>query len=239
MLMELAYRLAVSERPEIRRIRERRGGADHPGRRGRRPRPRGRVVRRHLAASADLPWEEVREIGSPPYWGHYAFHDNNRDGMQLTLALTRAVNDVFHRFHPQVVHDLHESLPLLYISTGHGPYSEAIDPVTINEWTQLAHHEAGELQAQGLPGVWTWGFWDGWWPGYLFSVANNHNATGRFYETFGNSHAGTFERKLSDVRFVGVPVTESRWYRPWPPGEKVTGRCATTPTTCRPACSRR
>ncbi|HUO86636.1 MAG TPA: M14 family zinc carboxypeptidase [Thermoanaerobaculia bacterium] len=222
MLMELAYRLAVSERPETRRIRGETVVLITPvvevdG--------RDRIVewyRRHLAHRADLPWEEVREIGSPPYWGHYAFHDNNRDGMQLALALTRAVNDVFHRYHPQVVHDLHESLPLLYISTGHGPYSEAIDPVTINEWTQLAHHEAGELQAQGLPGVWTWGFWDGWWPGYLFSVANNHNATGRFYETFGNSHAGTFERKLSEVRFVGVPVTESRWYRPWPPDEKVT-----------------
>ncbi|HEX2164156.1 MAG TPA: M14 family zinc carboxypeptidase, partial [Thermoanaerobaculia bacterium] len=222
MLMELAYRLAVSEKPEIRRVRDETVVLITPvvevdG--------RDRVVEwyeRHLAQHADLPWEEVREIGSPPYWGHYAFHDNNRDGIQLTLALTRAVNDVFHRFHPQVVHDLHESLPLLYVSTGHGPYSEAIDPVTINEWTQLAHHEAGELQAEGLPGVWVWGFWDGWWPGYLFSVANNHNATGRFYETFGNSHAGTFERELDEVRFVGVPVTEERWYRPWPPDETVT-----------------
>ncbi|HEX6201447.1 MAG TPA: M14 family zinc carboxypeptidase, partial [Thermoanaerobaculia bacterium] len=222
MLMELAYRLAVSERPEIQRIRREAVTLITPvvevdG--------RDRVVewyRRHLAEHADLPWREIREIGSPPYWGHYTFHDNNRDGMQLSQALTRAVNDIFFRFHPQVVHDLHESLPLLYISTGHGPYSEAIDPVTINEWTQLAHHEAGELQAQGLPGVWTWGFWDGWWPGYLFSVANNHNSTGRFYETFGNSHAGTFERELDEVRFVGVPVTESRWYRPWPPDEKVT-----------------
>jgi hypothetical protein len=222
MLMELAYRLAVSERPEIRRIRQDAVVLITPVVE---PDGRDRVVewyRRHLAHRADLPWDEVREIGSPPYWGHYAFHDNNRDGMQLTLALTRAINDVFHRFHPQVVHDLHESLPLLYVSTGHGPYSQAIDPVTINEWTQLAHHEAGELQAQGLPGVWVWGFWDGWWPGYLFSVANNHNATGRFYETFGNSHAGTFERELDEVRFVGVPVTEERWYRPWPPDEKVT-----------------
>jgi hypothetical protein len=222
MLMELAYRLAVSERPEIRRIRQEAVVLITPVVE---PDGRDRIVEwyeRHLRHRADLPWEEIREIGSPPYWGHYVFHDNNRDGMQLTLALTRAINDVFHRLHPQVVHDLHESLPLLYISTGHGPYSEAIDAVTINEWTQLAHHEAGELQAQGLPGVWTWGFWDGWWPGYLFSVANNHNATGRFYETFGNSHPGTFEREFDDVRFVGVPVTETRWYRPWPPDEKVT-----------------
>lgn len=221
MLMELAYRLAVSERPEIREIRERVVVAITPVAE---PDGRDRVVEwyeRHLRGR-DLEWEEVREIGSPPYWGHYAFHDNNRDGMQRTLALTRAVHDVFHELRPQVLHDLHESLPLLYISTGHGPYSTAIDPVTINQWSRFAHHEAAQLQSQGLPGVWLWGFWDGWWPGYLVSVANNHHAVGRFYETFGNSHPGTFERDLSDVEFVGQPVTDVEWYRPWPPEETVT-----------------
>ncbi len=150
------------------------------------------------------------------------FHDNNRDGIQLTLPLTRSVQQTFWEFHPQVIHDLHESIPLLYLMTGHGPYSRALDPVTIGEWTQFAYHESAELQAMGLPGVWTWGFWDGWWPGYLFSVANNHNAMGRFYETFGNSLAGTFERDLSRSRFAGKPVTDVQWYNPWPPDKKVT-----------------
>lgn len=220
MLMELAYRLAVSERPEIRAIRESVVVLITPvvevdG--------RDRMVqwyRRHLRGR-DLPYEELREIASPPYWGHYVFHDNNRDGMQLTQPLTRAIRDTFRAFHPQVLHDLHESLPLLYIMTGHGPYSRAVDPVTINEWTQFAHHEASEMQAAGLPGVWTWGFWDGWWPGYLFSVANNRNAIGRFYETFGNVVPRAMDRDLSETTFVGQPVTRVRWYRPWPPGETV------------------
>lgn len=223
MVMELAYRLAVSEKPEIRRIRAEVVTLLTPVTE---PDGRDRVVEwyeRHLRDRQDeLPYDELRSFGSPPYWGHYAFHDNNRDGMQLTLALTRAVHETFYRFHPVVVHDLHESLPLLYISTGHGPYNRAIDPVTINEWTQLAHHEAGALQAQGLPGVWVWGFWDGWWPGYLFSVANNHNAVGRFYETFGNSLAGTFRRHLGEVEYVGKPVTTRQWYRPSPPDSTVT-----------------
>ncbi|MFQ5601539.1 MAG: M14 family zinc carboxypeptidase, partial [Candidatus Krumholzibacteriia bacterium] len=220
MLMELAYRLAVSERPEIRAIRENLVVLVTPVCE---PDGRNRMVDwyyRHLR-DRELPYEELRKFGSPPYWGHYVFHDNNRDGMQLTLALTRAVHGAYYEFHPQIVHDLHESLPLLYISTGHGPYSRAIDPVTINEWTQFAHHEASELQAQGLPGVWVWGFWDGWWPGYLFSVANNHNSMGRFYETFGNAMAGTFERNLEERKFVGKPVTKEQWYRPWPPDKKV------------------
>jgi len=220
MLMELAYRLAVSERPEIQNIRRNLIVLITPVAE---PDGRDRQVEwyyRHLR-NRKLTYQELREFSSPPYWGHYVFHDNNRDGMQLTLALTRAINDVFWDFHPQIVHDLHESVPLLYISSGHGPYSRAVDPVSINEWTQFAHHEAGALQSLGLPGVWTWGFWDGWWPGYLFSVANNHNATGRFYETFGNSVAGTYERRLENDRYAGKPVTEVQWYRPWPPDKRV------------------
>lgn len=222
MIMELGYRLAVSEQPEIAEIRDRLIVMITPvvevdG--------RDRVVEwyyRHLRERQDdLPYEQLDEFNSPPYWGHYAFHDNNRDGLQLALALTRAVHGAYYEFHPLVVHDLHESLPLLYISTGHGPYNRAIDAITINEWTQFAHHEAGALQAEGLPGVWVWGFWDGWWPGYLFSVANNHHSIGRFYETFGNSLAGTFPRYLEEEEFVDKPVVTRQWYRPSPPDSTV------------------
>src|SRR5215210_4155735 len=220
MLMELAYRLAVSEKPEIQAIRRNTIVFITPVTE---PDGRDRQVDwfyRHLRGKK-MPWEELSEIMSPPYWGHYVFHDNNRDGMQVTQALTRAIHETYYTFHPQVMHDLHESVPLLYIMTGYGPYNRAIDPVTINEWTQLGYHEAGSLSAQGLPGVWTWGFLAGWWPGYLNSVANTHHSVGRFYETFGNGSAGTFDRELSDARFVGKPVTDVQWYRPWPPAKKL------------------
>ncbi|HET9235545.1 MAG TPA: M14 family zinc carboxypeptidase, partial [Candidatus Eisenbacteria bacterium] len=220
MLMELAYRLAVSEHPDIQSIRRNVIVMITPVLE---PDGRDRVVEwyyRHQKGRKAT-YRDLDRFMSPPYWGHYAFHDNNRDGMQLTLALTQAMNATYWKYHPQVVHDLHESLPLLYISTGHGPYSDAVDAMTINEWTQFAYHEASELQAHGLPGVWTWGFWDGWWPGYLFSVANNHNSIGRFYETFGNASAATLDRNLKDVKFVGRPVTEEQWYRPWPPEKKL------------------
>jgi Zinc carboxypeptidase len=220
MLMELAYRLAVSEKPEIRAIRENAIVLITPvvevDGRDRQVDWYYRNVR-----GKDLPWEELSEILSPPYWGHYVLHDNNRDGMQRALALSRAVDDAYWAYHPQVMHDLHESIPLLYVMTGYGPYNHAIDPVTINEWTSFAHHEAGALAAQGLPGVWVWGFFDGWWPGYMLSVAHLHNSVGRFYETFGNSSAGTFDRKLDRARFAGHPVTDVQWYRPWPPKKKL------------------
>ena len=220
MLMELAYRLAVSEKPEIQAIRKNAIVMITPVQE---PDGRDRQVDwyyRHVRGKK-VPFEEIAEIRSPPYWGHYVLHDNNRDGMQVTQALTRAIHETYYAWRPQVMLDLHESVPLLYIMTGYGPYNRAIDPVTISEWTQFGHHEVGALAAQGLPGVWTWGFFDGWWPGYLNSVANTHHSVGRFYETFGNGSAGTFDRDLSEARFAGKPVTDVQWYRPWPPAKKL------------------
>jgi hypothetical protein len=131
MLMELAYRLAVSERPEIQAIRRNAivmiTPVTEPDGRDRQVDWYYRNVRGRKGS-----YEELDEILSPPYWGHYVLHDNNRDGMQVTQALTRAVHETFYEFHPQVMHDLHESLPLLYIMTGYGPYNRAIDPVTID-----------------------------------------------------------------------------------------------------------
>src|SRR5262245_25130404 len=221
MLMELAYRLAVSEHPTIRRIREKTITLINPVSE---PDGRDRVVQwyyRHLKGKTDYDTVDSMGLEGPPYWGHYIFHDNNRDGIQLTAKLTEAVDRMYWEFHPSVIHDLHESLPLLYIMTGYGPYSEAIDSVTVAEWSQMAQHEIGTLQSLGLPGVWTWGFWDGWWPGYLFSFGMNHNSIGRFYETFGNSSAETFARKMKDVKFVGKDVTSTQWYRGWPPDKTL------------------
>ena len=132
------------------------------------------------------------------YWGKYVAHDNNRDGMGMALALSKVMMNTFLEWHPQVLHDLHESVPFLYISTGTGPYNAWLDPIVVNEWQQLAYHEVEEMTKRGVPGVWTHGFYDGWAPNYMFYVANGHNAIGRFYETFGNGGADTRERTVPD-----------------------------------------
>ncbi len=55
------------------------------------------------------------------YWGKYVQHDNNRDGIGKGLKLSQNVLAAFLDLHPTVLHDLHESVNLLYVSTGHGP----------------------------------------------------------------------------------------------------------------------
>jgi hypothetical protein len=218
MLMELAFRLAVSDEPVIKKIRENVVTIINPVSE---PDGRDRQVDWYLHFTKGRPNFEDGYPRSSPYWGKYVVHDNNRDGIQISQALTKAIYDTYYRWHPLVMHDLHESVPLLYVSTGTGPYNETNDPIAISEWQLLANNDVTRMSAQGLPGVWTWGFFDGWWPGYAMWVANNHNAIGRFYETFGNAGADTYERDLSRDRYSGEAVTTRTWYRVWPPTSKV------------------
>lgn len=218
MLMELAYRLAVGEDSVTRRIREHVITLINPVSE---PDGRDKQVDWYLRYTKGRSQWDDGFPRSSPYWGRYILHDNNRDGLQMTQALTRAIVGVYYEWHPLVMHDLHESVPLLYASTGTGPYNETNDPIIISEWQLLANNDITALSAEGLPGVWTWGFFDGWWPGYAMWVANNHNAVGRFYETFGNAGGDTYVRDLSGERYAGEPVTSRQWYRAWPPTPKV------------------
>jgi len=207
MLMELAYRLAVEESPMVQAIRERVVFIFTPVAE---PDGRDRVVDTYKYRAAN------REVGpSLAYWGHYVAHDNNRDGYGLGLALTRNILQSFLHWKPQVMHDLHESISYLYTSTGLGPYNEYIDPITINEWHNLAHEEVAALTRLGMPGVWTHAFYNGWAANYLIWIANTRNSIGRFYETFGNSIPDTKERTLTRGQ------TSREWYRANPPLEKT------------------
>jgi hypothetical protein len=159
MLMELAYRLAVSERPEIAEIREKLVVLINPVLEADGRDRMAEWFYRYLKGKTDY---DRLPKSSPPFWGHYVFHDNNRDTHQRMLALTRAAEDLFLRWHPQVMHDLHESIPLLQIWTGTGPYSIQMDPIMMGEIHQMAFQEVRVLSSLGMPGVWTWGFGEGW-----------------------------------------------------------------------------
>lgn len=207
MVMELAYRLAVSDDPMIRHIRENVILIFTPVAE---PDGRDRIVDVYKYRAAN------REIGPGlVYWGKYAAHDNNRDGFGMGLALTRNILSSFFHWKPQVMHDLHESVSYLYTSTGLGPYNEHVDPITISEWHNLAHEEVTELTRLGMPGVWTHAFYNGWAANYLIWMANIRNSTGKFYETFGNSIPDTKLRKLSSNQ------TSRQWYRANPPLEET------------------
>lgn len=207
MLMEMAYRLAVEETPFIQQIRKNVIVLITPTL---------EVDGRDMMVDL-YNWRKANEGKRAPsllYWGKYVAHDNNRDSMGMALALTRNQMAHFLDYHPTVLHDLHESVPFLYTSTGTGPYNAWLDPIVVNEWQALAYHEIEEMTKRGVPGVWTHGFYDGWAPNYMFYVANGHNSIGRFYETFGNGGADTQDRT------VGAQ-SQRDWFRPNPPLPRV------------------
>lgn len=218
MLMELAYRLITGNTDELKKIRENTiviiNPVSEPDGRDKQVDWYYRYTKARTNMDDGFPF-------SPPYWGKYAFHDNNRDGIQVSQELTKTIFNIYYDWHPNVMLDLHESLPLIYMSTGTGPYNETIDPITISEWQVMANNDITAFAAQGLPGAFTWAFYDGWYPGYGIWVANNHNSIGRFYETFGNAGANTYLRDLSHINFAGDPVTSKQWYRPDPATQMV------------------
>ena len=207
MLMELAYRLAVEESPFIQAIRKNVIVLITPAL---------EVDGRDMMVDTYNYRKANPDKNAPPlvYWGKYVAHDNNRDGLGMALALSRNQMKTFLEYHPTILHDLHESVPFLYTSTGTGPYNAWLDPIVIDEWNILAFHEIEEMTKRGVPGVWTHGFYDGWAPNYMFYVANGHNSIGRFYETFGNSVADTMDRT------VGAQ-SQRDWFRPNPPQPRV------------------
>ena len=211
-MLELCYRLAVSEQPMIRKIREQLVVLINPISN---PDGRDKMVDwfyRYLKGKTDrdrLPRQ------SPPYWSKYTFVDINRDTHQRTHETTKAVHRMFHEWHPTVVHDLHEGVPLMMTWNGTGPYNPNIDPITYTEFLQLSMREVESMTAMGMPGVSTWNFGEAFAHLYLDSVAMNHNSIGRGYETFGNGSAETEKRAISPG------ATTIEWYRPLPPPREV------------------
>ena len=208
-LMELAYRLVVDNSAYIKNIRDNVLTLITPvvevdG--------RNRMVdvyNWHLA-NPNSNWPSLI------YWGHYVAHDNNRDAIGLSLKLTRNVLNTYLAWKPQVLHDLHESVPYLYDNTiGDGPYNAWVDPILTDEWQMIGWNNVSEMTKFGMPGVFAHGNFDTWSPGYLMFIAATHNGISRLYETFGNGGADTLERTLSPSEY------QRTWYRQNPPLPKA------------------
>ncbi|NJC08788.1 M14 family zinc carboxypeptidase [Polymorphobacter fuscus] len=203
MLIELAYRLAVEETPFIRNIRDNMITFITP------------VVEVDGREKIVDTYYYGKKTGKPKpplvYWGKYVAHDNNRDGLGQFLKLTQNITKGMLDWHPTVLHDLHEAQSYLYVSTGTGPYNPSLDPIQSNEWWLLAETEVMEMTKRNVPGVWTYGFYDGWVPNYLFWIAHTHNSFGRFYEV--QSYGPDVQKNLK----LAPTVTSREWFRPNPP----------------------
>ena len=157
-VLELAYRLAVSETPMIRRIRENLVVLINPVSN---PDGRDKQVEWFYRFLKGKTHPDAFPRQAPPYWSRYAFVEINRDAHQLTHETTKAVSRMFFDWHPVVIHDLHEAEALLLTWNGTGPYNPHIDPIAYAEFLAMGFQEVDTLTALGMPGVWTWNFGEG------------------------------------------------------------------------------
>ncbi|HJS43417.1 MAG TPA: M14 family zinc carboxypeptidase, partial [Gemmatimonadales bacterium] len=190
MLMELIYRLATETSPFISQIRDNvyvsiTPVADADG--------RDRNVDWFYRGLDMQAAGGAGGGGGLPYWGKYVFHDNNRD-INLSQVQMRALADWYFTAHPPIMHDLHESLSLLYTYSGGPPQNPNLDPMLFAELAFFSNWELSQMTKWGMPGVYTHAFMDGWSPGYLGSLAYNHNGMMKMYET----------QSGNDSRFTGA-----------------------------------
>lgn len=92
MLMELAYRLVTGNTDDIRKIRENIIVLINPV-----SEPDGRdkqVDWYYRYSKARTNFDDGFRF-SPPYWGKYVFHDNNRDGIQVSQQLTKTIFSIY------------------------------------------------------------------------------------------------------------------------------------------------
>jgi hypothetical protein len=210
-VLELGYRLAVSEEPYIKTIRDNvivsiAPSTDVDG--------RDRAVDWYYAYKIDEPYDGTENFGGPPYWGKYAFHDNNRD-INYGIDSLRVHLNWYLNWVPPIWHDMHEAQPFLYTFSGQPPNNPNLDPILHSELQFFANYEVAKLTGFGMPGVWHFGFVDTWSPGYLGFAASNHNGMLRMYEIYNTGGANTKKAR------IGENGIKREWYRPLPPYKEV------------------
>ena len=257
MLVELVYRLATETSPLIRQIRDNvivsvTPAADPDGRdrnldwfyrnlelfgpdqTSPSPSTAGTSTTSEAQKASGTQADSAATTPPPvPYWGKYVHHDNNRD-INLSQQSMRALADWYFTAHPPIIHDLHESLPLLYTYSGAAPQNPNLDPILFAELPWFSNFELAQMTKWGMPGVYTHAFMDGWSPGYLGSIAYNHNGMMRMYETQAGREEGQGGGRGTETPTAAASASttptgrgggqQREWYRgiPIPPGAQNT-----------------
>ncbi len=110
---------------------------------------------------------------SPPVLYHpYVGHDNNRDWYMFTQPETRlTVRHLYHRWHPQIVHDVHQMGSRgarLFVPPYADPWEPNVDGALVAAANALGSHVASRLTTGGRTGVVTGAIFDAWTPGRAY-----------------------------------------------------------------------
>ncbi len=205
--IELAYRLAVGDSEEIRRIL--------------------RDVILLLAPCVnpdgmDLVVHWYREHGNlriPELYHPYIGHDNNRDFLLMTQTESRAVARVLYReWFPQIVFNHHQQAPrgtAIFVPPFEDPFNFHIDPLVIRGIELVSAAMKWRFEREGKPGVVSRRIFSAWWNGGLRTAAYFHNMIGILTETgIADPAPRKVLPKQTQLRPTGDyphPLTERTW----------------------------
>jgi hypothetical protein len=162
---------------------------------------------------------------SPPVlYNRYVGHDNNRDWYMFTQEETRlTVRHLFQRWHPQIVHDVHQMGTRgarIFVPPYTDPWEPNADGALVAAVGALGSQVAWRLTTAGRTGVVTGALFDPWTPGRAYP--HTHGGVRLLSETASARLATPIEVKPEERERRGSgydPRTASANYpAPWPGG---------------------
>ena len=219
MSMELAYRLATENSPQVREILE------------------NVIILLIPSTNPDglnmiIDWYD-RWVGTPyegspmPWLYHkYTGHDNNRDWFMLTQIETQIVTRIlYEEWFPEVVYDVHEMGnrgARFVIPPYFDPVNPNIHPILQRELSLIGAKIALDLTSQGYTGVLSNAVYDMWWHGGFRTVPYRHNMVGILSEAARVKIASPIFQPRSALkghrRGLGRYALQTNFPEPWPGG---------------------
>ncbi len=220
MSMELAFRLATQESPEIRDVLDNTILLLVPS-----LNPDGiDLVSDWYFKNLGTPYE-----ASPMPWlyHHYTGHDNNRDWFMLTQKETQLATKVLYQeWYPLLVYDVHQmgsNGPRLFIPPYQDPINPNLDPLLLRELYVLVGNAGVDLTKAGKTGVATSTIFDAWYNMANRAAPLRHNALGILSEAASANLASPIFIRKSEIRLdeanqgEGANIQAS-YLEPWPGG---------------------
>jgi hypothetical protein len=158
---------------------------------------------------------------SPPTLYHpYVGHDNNRDWYMFTQPETRAtVERVHQRWHPQIVHDVHQMGARgarLFVPPYADPWEPNVDGALVAAANALGMHVASRLTTAGRRGIVTGALFDAWTPARAYP--HTHAGVRILSETASARLATPIEVAELESRELDLRTASARHPLPWPGG---------------------
>ncbi|MBX7053381.1 MAG: hypothetical protein K1X36_00365 [Pyrinomonadaceae bacterium] len=164
--MLIAYRLASSTEPEIKKILDNTIILMVPS-----LNPDGvDIVKNWYDKTLGTPYEGTEP---PELYHKYVGHDNNRDWYAFTQVETQLTVDKIHNvWHPQIVHDIHQQGAFgsrLFLPPYMPPVEPNVPKQIVEGYTELGNAMAADLRKQGFQGITTNSTYDAWTPARAYS----------------------------------------------------------------------